>query len=130
MGILIGLIIAAVFLFVAISRKSSSSLNSKPQRSESVTTTKSIEEALRLITSFASSSGYKVSHFEPESGQLVLEEGTSMTSYGFFYPISVISNGAGGSLVQIGVKSRAFQVGPVVGRSLDKVVNGIKAALF
>lgn len=130
MGIIIGLVIACIFLFIAISRKSSSSLDSKPQRSEIIATTKTVEEVIRTISGFASGNGYKVSHFEPELGRLVLEEGMSATSYGFFFPIKVSSNGAGGSSVEIGVKSRAFQVGPVVGRSHEKVVNGIKAALF
>jgi len=130
MEILIGLIVAAVFLFIAISRKSSSTLESTPQRSESVLTNKSTQDVIKSITLFASSNGYKVSHFDPEQGQLVLEEGLSMSSYGFFFPIRVIANGSNGSMVQIGIKSRAFQVGPVVGRSLDKVVAGVKAALY
>lgn len=130
MGLLIGLIMATALIFFAITRKSSSSLESKPQRSEVITTTKSIDEILRLISSFASANGYKIGHFQPEMGELVLEEGMSMTSYGFFFPIKVSSNGAGGSQISVGIKSKAFQYGPIVGRSHERVVNGIKAILF
>ena len=130
MGLIIGIVVACAFLFYAISRKSSSSLQSKPQRSKSVSTSKSVEDALRVISSYASGNGYKISHFDPELGQIVLEEGASMTSYGFFFPIKITSKVAGGSSVEVGIKSRAFQMGPIVGRSHDKVVNGIMAALF
>lgn len=130
MGLLVGLLIICAFLFLAASRRSSSSLKQKPQRLESLTTSKSVEDVIRLISSFASASGYKVSHFDPSRGEIVLEEGASAFSYGFFFPISISANGAAGTLVSIGIRSRAVQVGPVVGRSHDKVVSGIKAALF
>lgn len=129
-GLIIGIFIACIGLIIASMRKGSSSLGSKPSRLQSFSTTGNPEETLKAIVRFAQQSGYKVAAFEEAKGQLVLEESASATSWGFFLPIFVSRQSDGSVLVEVGIKSKLVQVGPIVSRSHEKCVNGIKAALF
>ena len=61
---------------------------------------------------------------------IVLEESASASSWGFFFPVFVSKQSDGSTLIEVGIKSKLVQVGPVVSRSHDKCVSGIKAALF
>lgn len=129
-GLIIGITMACIGLFIALTRKGTSAIGSKPSRLESFSTKGNPEETLKAIVHFAQQSGYKVSAFEEALGRLVLEESASATSWGFFLPVFVSQQSDGSTLVEVGIKSKLVQVGPIVSRSHEKCVNGIKAALF
>lgn len=129
-GLIFGIFIACIGLIIASMRNGSSALGSKPSRLHSFSTTGNPEETLKAIVHFAQQSGYKVPAFEEAKGQLVLEESASATSWGFFLPIFVSRQSDGSVLVEVGIKSKLVQVGPIVSRSHEKCVNGIKAALL
>jgi hypothetical protein len=129
-GLIIGVFMVCIGLLIASMRKSSSALGSKPSRLQSFSTKGNPQDTLKAIVDFAQQSGYKVSAFEEAKGQLVLEESASATSWGFFFPVFVSRQPDGSALVEVGIKSKLVQVGPIVSRSHEKCVNGIKAALF
>jgi hypothetical protein len=129
-GLIIGIVVAGIGLFIASVRKGSAVLGLKTKRLQSVSTTIDSVEALKTIIRFAQQSGYKVAAINEAIGQVVLEETASAFSWGFFFPIIVSQQSDGSTLVEIGIKSKLYQAGPIVTRSHEKCVNGIKSALF
>ena len=129
----IGLVIAAppaIGLIIAAMRRGSFMTDSKPRRLQSFTTECNQKETMKAIIRFAQQSDYKISGIDEVKGQLVLEESASYTSWGFFFPILVSWQPNNTTLVEIGIKSKLFQVGPIVSRRHEYCVNGIKAAIF
>ena len=61
-------------------------------------------------------------------GVVVLATGVTGFSWGFFYPIFVTASGSGSTL-EIGIKSRIFQAGPVVTNNHKAAVAEIEQAL-
>jgi len=129
-GLVFGFIILCVFLLVAAMRKAPSSGNANTSKSTVIYTNTTPEIALKQTIIYAQSSGYKIANLEKDRFFIVLEEGASMNSYGFYYPITILEESAGNTKIRIGIKSKAIQVGPVVTRSLEKMVNGLEAALL
>lgn len=60
--------------------------------------------------------GYELLEEAPDLGLRTLGSGPSAMSWGFFFPVRVQSCGFGGSVVEVGIRSRFLQWGPVVGR--------------
>ncbi len=129
-GFIIGIVMAGIGLIIAAMRRGSSVIGTKPSRLQSFTSADNPQETLKGIVRFAQQAGYKISAIDEVKGQLVLEESASATSWGFFFPIFVSRQSDNATVVEVGIKSKLVQVGPIVSRSHEKCVNGIKAALF
>jgi len=129
-GLIIGIVFACVGYGIAIMRKGSSVLGSRPGRMQSFSIAGSPQEVMKSIIGFAQQSGYKISAIEETVGQLVLDESGSLTSWGFFIPVFVSRNSDDSTLVEVGIKSKLFQYGPLVTRSHEKCVSGMKAAIY
>lgn len=129
-GLVIGSVMAAICFIIAAMRRGSSVIGSKTSRLQSFTVATNPQETLKAIVRFAQQAGNKISAIDEAKGQLVLEESASATSWGFFLPVFVSRQSDNSTLVEVGIKSKLVQVGPIVSRSHDKCVNGIKAALF
>lgn len=128
-GLIIGLIIAGVGLVLAAMRHAPS-MEKRPKRLRAFTTAASRNETLKAITRFAQQSGYKVDRLDEANGRLVLSDSAPVASRGFFYPIFLTEEAAGTTIVEVGIRSKLFQIGPVVSRSHERCVNGIRAPLF
>jgi hypothetical protein len=111
-------------------RKGSSALKSRPKQLRSIATTNNPREALKAIIRFAQQSNYKISIIDETKYRLVLDEPPTLTSWGFFYPIFISQCVDNATLIEVGIKSKLVQVGPIVWRHHERCVNGIKAALF
>lgn len=129
-GLIIGIIIAGIAFIISAMRKGSSVMESKPSRLESFEIKKAPQEALKAVIQSAQQAGYKVSAMDENRGRVVFEEGASATSVGFFFPIFISQSTNNSSLIEVGIKSKLFQVGPIVSRSHEKFLSGIKAYLF
>lgn len=129
-GLIIGAVMAGIGFIIAATRQGSSAIESRPTRVQSFTATGQPQETLKAIARFAQQAGYKISVMDEDKGQLVLEESASAISWGFFFPVFVSRRSDTATLVEVGIKSKLVQVGPVVTRSHEKCVNGMKAALF
>lgn len=127
-GVLVLVAILGVTYGVAAMRKGSSSM-SKPLRFLSFNTNTPLEKAMKIIIQFANQSGYKIDDFNESKSIIVLSDSASLTSYGFFYPI-YLSKQIESTHIEIGIKSKLFQWGPLVRRKHEKCLNGIKASLF
>jgi hypothetical protein len=93
----------------------SSTLKERPRRIKSMVTGASPSHVLKAIVVSVPVSTYKIELFDETNGNVVLGERPSLTSYGFFYPVFVRSEGAD-TRVEVGIKSKGWQVGPIVTR--------------
>jgi hypothetical protein len=122
--------VIGIVYIIASMRRGTSFIGFKTKRLESFSTELSPEDTLKTIINFAQQTGYKIPALDDASGHLVLEESASILSWGFFFPVSVTGKSNNFTIVEVGVKPKIFQVGPLVSRSHEKCVSGIKAALF
>jgi hypothetical protein len=71
---------------------------------------------------------YRVDDQDPRARILVLSSPASVFSWGFFYPVIVRPEGAG-CTIEIGIRSKIFQVGPVVGHAHNRCKEAIERVL-
>ena len=127
-GLIAVIIVCIQYVFAAMNKGSTQM--KKPSRIKSFTTTTPLDKVMKTLIHFAQSSGYKVDDFNESDAILVLSDSASLTSYGFFYPVYLSKQSDGKTVVNIGIKSKAFQLGPIVSRNHEKCFNGIKTALY
>lgn len=123
-----GIVIASVFQLIASCRKAPTS-GDKPRRLFTLTAKLSVADTMKVLVRFAQQSGYAVEVLDEANGRLVLSDRATLTSFGFFYLVFLKGDSVE-TLIEVGVKSKSFQVGPVATRSLERCVNGIRAAIF
>lgn len=126
----------AIFAFAVVgmvlliaTRNGASLLNTKPRTLRSLSTTLDARATFKAILKFATKTGYEVEAFDEENGRLVLSDRPTITTWGFFYPIFISTVKERQTLVEIGIKSRLIQVGPLVTRKHSKCCDGIKSAI-
>jgi hypothetical protein len=72
---------------------------------------------------------YRVDDADAASHALVLSVPPSPFTWGFFFPIWITPGTGGGSVVEIGIRSKLIQIGPLVTRAHDQCVAAIEALL-
>jgi hypothetical protein len=78
------------------------------------------DEAFKVIEGLPVSAKYKLGRADPERRRVILQDGMTMKSYGYYYPIDIAPSGSGSS-VTVGIKSKyPFQFGPIVRRQREK----------
>ena len=127
-GSLIVILAVAGLLAYAAARKPASAARQRPGRLLSRTTPLSADEVLARAEQFGRSAGYGVDHIDGAAAPLVLSQGAGLFSFGFFYPLFLTPT-PGGTMVELGIQSRAFQFGPLVTRAHRKLFEGLTAAL-
>lgn len=128
------IVVGCIPFVVAALRSPGSATIQNSDKASTVSTALAPEAAFKAVIGFAHSNNYSVASINESALSLCLEESASITGYGFFFPISVSTGAEGGAVVEIGTKRKVYAVGPIasrlVGRSHEKCVSGIRAALF
>ncbi len=127
-GLIIGVVMVGIGLIAAAMRKPPDT-DERPRKVVSLKARRDPQITLQTIVRFAKQSGYKVHALDEQTGRVVLSDSASAMSWGFFYPVFVSDLGAD-TLVEIGIRSKFVQWGPIVSRSHKRCVNGIKSALL
>jgi hypothetical protein len=126
-GLLVGGIIVLVIILVAATRKMPA--HSVQQTSRRMTLTSPLAPAAVVAKLEAARwNRIKLHDSDPARGVVVLATGTTIFSWGFFYPVFVTPSGTG-STIEVGIKSRAVQWGPVVTNNHTSAVAEIEQAL-
>ena len=127
-GLIIGLIVVAV-LSVFVSRRPPPPIDADfgPDAVSFTTATPAVAEALPVGAS------YKLGRADSAKARVILSDGMTMNSYGYFYAVDVASS-ASGSTVTVNAKSKyPMQFGPIVKRQREaarqKLVDALKAKL-
>ena len=72
---------------------------------------------------------YQVAASDPATQRVLLLDGMTMSSYGYYYPVDFGATGAG-TMVTVGIKSKyPFQFGPFVARAQQKAHDAMIATL-
>ncbi|HET6613190.1 MAG TPA: hypothetical protein VFG83_14430 [Kofleriaceae bacterium] len=74
---------------------------------------------------------FAVEDRDPQTHVVLLSTKPTLATWGFFYPVVVAARPGGGTIIQVGIKSRLFQAGPLVTKwhnkclkAIDQAVNG------
>lgn len=120
-----------ILLFViAATRKGGDLLTKKPKKITSFTSDKNISEIFQKLLHFSQISSYKVEAIDETKFILILGENANLNGFGFFYPIYLSEDSDGKTKIEVGIKSKAIQAGPVVTKSLEKFTSNVKAAIL
>ncbi|MCF7793061.1 MAG: hypothetical protein K9N09_04010 [Candidatus Cloacimonetes bacterium] len=104
-------------------------LTKKPKNLTQIYSQLEPEIILKSIIKFARISKYEIDHFDEENNIIILSKAIGFFDYGFFFPIYIsIENSR--TLIEIGIKSKVLQLGPIPERTLERFVTGIKTSLY
>ena len=130
--IIAGLVVL-IFTGIAVMRKGSSAVKTKPGQLMSFTTLMTASDVVKTVVRFAQQTGYEIDDIADSGERIILSDSTTLTSVGYFYPVYVSKQNDGNTLVEVGIKSKVLQVGPIAStiasRRLERCFNGIKAAI-
>lgn len=88
-----------------------------------------LNKTIQLIIDFASKFNYNIEYFDKKNKYIVLSDNISLKSYGFFYPIYINENEAN-LTIEIGLKSRLYQMGYFAKPYHKRLYNGLKAFFY
>lgn len=127
-GLIIGIILISIFLIYSSIKKGSTKMK-KPNNIKSFKTNIPFDKAMKTIIQYAQSNGYKVDDFNEAESIIILSDSASLTSYGNIYPIYLINQSDSSILIEVGIKSKSFQV---VGLEAlhERCFKGIKTAIY
>lgn len=125
-GLIVGLFVISIFLIISRFKNPQKILKKKPNNIQSFSTDKSIESAFESIKQFSEQSNYKMEAVDEENFKIVFGDSVSSFSWGFFYPIYLSKTTNGETKIEIGIKSKAAQIGPVVSSKHDAFLKKIK----
>jgi hypothetical protein len=129
-GLIVGVVLVCVGLVVASMRSGASAMSQRPRRIQYFAAWGTPDVILKAIIRFAQMGGYKIDAIDEAGGRIVLSESANFTSWGFFYPVFLTYQGNGQTIIEVGIKSKLVQVGPIVTRHHEKCLNGIRGAIL
>lgn len=118
-----------VTLIISAMRSSKKLLTKKPKNLFQITSSQRYQVIIKAIIKFAADKKYMIDHFDADEGKIILSKPLGFFSNGFFFPIYITQENEN-TLIEIGIVSKAVQVGPIPKRTLERCIHGIKAYLY
>jgi len=112
--LIVAVVILVVGLACALTNRGDARRAERTGRSEMLKTELAPAEAVRLIAAMQLAR-YRLADADPSRGVVVFRSRVSLLTWGFLFPVFVSSRHGGGSYVEVGIRSRFLQVGPLVG---------------
>jgi len=128
-GIAIAIATVAALAIKATLSRGSSVIDSKPSRIIELSSHLSVEEVFKKLVRFAQNGTFKTEAVDEEKKVIVFGENMNLTSNGFFYPI-YLSEDNGSTKIEVGIKCKSIQIGPVVTAKHEAFVESIKIAIM
>jgi hypothetical protein len=126
-GLLVGGIVVLVIVIIAMTRKMPAT--EARQTSRRITLASPLAPAAVIEKLKAARwRRMKLHDSDDARGVVVLATGVTLFGWGFFYPVFV-TRGGSGSTIEVGIKSRAVQWGPVVTNNHKAAVAEIEEGL-
>ena len=91
------------------------------------TTRVPVADAYRAIANLGPGYKFAVARSSGPLKRLLLADGMSFSSWGFYYPVDLTARPDGGTEVSVGIRSKAIQWGPLVTRAQKKMVEQLQA---
>jgi len=131
-GLIIGLIFVFILYLYGSSRNAGEATANRPVDLTSFTTPTPKADVFRAVIMFAQMSGLNVESVDEAQGKIVLGEDLNIMKNhnGYWLSVYVSENGRGTTVVELGIKSKAYQAGFMLRSIRDKAANNIKAAIM
>jgi hypothetical protein len=129
-GLAVSLVIVAIYFLIAMTRKPAAVVREKPRNLRQLVTPWGYHAAVTSVLQAMPAHGFKVEEVTPDGSRMILSTPITVWSYGFFYPIYFSAQPGGGTLVEVGIASRAMQWGPFVSRNHEKVFNLVREVVM
>jgi hypothetical protein len=117
-GAIIGAIVGGVFALlgyvVAITSKGLNYLNAMPKRVMGFAAPQTPDVAYATLLNGVGGVNAPVTAADPANRRILFAKSPGLFDWGFFYPVHITALPQGGSQIQVGIASRAFQWGPLV----------------
>lgn len=82
-----------------------------------------IEDCFQKIQNYANSSEYTIDAIDENNYSIVLGESITLMTNGFYFPIFLTMLDENNTRIEVGIKSKSFQVGPVLDKRHNSFVN-------
>lgn len=126
-GALVGGLFCVVGLIIAFSRKGSIEGISYTSRRRQIHVSHDAADAYQLVRGMSMTGRYRLDAEDRERGILVFASSPTLASWGFFHSVQITPVGPGaGSIVEVDIKSRLFQLGPVVTHHHEKFCTAVQ----
>ncbi len=112
-------IVLFIFLIVSAMRSSKKLLTKKPKNLFRIYSTQKLQIIIKSIIKFSADKKYEIDYFDADEGKIILSK-----------PLGFFSKEGDKILIEIGIISKAVQIGPIPKRILERCINGIKAYLY
>jgi len=122
------LVLVVIAWRYASTRKASTAVTTKPKRLLSFTTAHTPHDVLQTIIEKTQGSEYTIESIDEENLRLILSTPPTATTWGFFYPVYLAKQDDGRTLVEVGIQSKLYQMGPLVRRQHERCFAHIKGA--
>lgn len=125
-GILIGVAVMAVVIVVMLMRPPPAIDAVFGGKRLGFSTKVPVTEAYRAVSNFPQG---KLSVVRADEGlkRVILADGMGWTSWGFYYPVDFVARHDGGTDINIGIRSKAIQFGPLVTRAHGKTLEAVRS---
>lgn len=126
-GILVGVGVAAVIFFLMTLRPAPAIETPFGGKRVSFTTEVPADVAFRALA--GPGNGLTVARSSEPMKRVILGDKIGLTSWGFWYPVDISSHANGTTEVSVGIRSKAVQWGPLVGRAQNKMLDRVRAVI-
>ena len=93
----------------------------------SFTTRVPVADAYRAIANLGPGHKFSVARESEPRKRVLLADGLSFSSWGFYYPVDLVGRPDGTTEVSLGIRSKALQWGPLVTRAQKKMLDEVQA---
>jgi hypothetical protein len=93
----------------------------------SFTTRVTVADAYRAIANPGPGHKFSVARQSEGIRRVLLADGLSLSSWGFYYPVDLVAQPDGTTEVSLGIRSKALQWGPLVTRAQKKMLDQVQA---
>jgi hypothetical protein len=121
-------IIFFILIHISKTRKATLLLKQRPKRLLRFTINQSPQTLIEQVTLLARTFNYTIVDIDKSIGRIILSSSINWMSWGFFYPVYFLIQNDGNTLVEVGIKSRLYQYGPLVTRAHKKFYNRVRNA--
>lgn len=115
-------------------RKSHSLKNVRPKKIKSFQCDMELKKIMKVCIQFSYQNNLEIDFMDEENGILILSEQAKLMSnhWGFFYPIYINQSDTSNSahIIEVGIKSKLIQLGPIISRRHGQIFTGIRAAIY
>ena len=120
-GAITALIVVAIIYAYVLLRPVPGIETNFGDRKVSFSTSVPAADVFRIVENVGPSDSFKLGRSDSGRGRVILQDGLSWTSFGFYYPVDIAPGANGQTQVTVGIKSKyPLQFGPLVRMQQEK----------